>query len=311
MDILVIGNGFDLAHGLPTTYSNFFKFCKIIRNIYTLKLYPIGTSLEVFKEECIDGIYINDEIKQVLLNLYEKRQLKVVNNVNDISKVTTGNIFADEFFTYIEKNIWLNYKNTTDSRGVTSWSAFEESLKKVVEDLYNSICNNELGNSIGSLMYDVSGEFLRKHYWGYRNDEWNNQFAKTGKAVRIPFSKIRDELYNDLVRLVRALEIYLSEFVEKLSCSHKSLDIEEICPDKILCFNFIDTYTKVYKKNKIIEYDFIHGKADLNNTIKSNNMVLGIDEFLPNEKKDSDIDLIMFKKFYQRIYKQTGSKYKN
>lgn len=26
MNILVIGNGFDLAHGLPTTYQDFLKF---------------------------------------------------------------------------------------------------------------------------------------------------------------------------------------------------------------------------------------------------------------------------------------------
>lgn len=33
MNILVIGNGFDLAHGLPTTYSDFLKFFEIIMNI--------------------------------------------------------------------------------------------------------------------------------------------------------------------------------------------------------------------------------------------------------------------------------------
>lgn len=32
MNILVIGNGFDLAHGLPTTYMDFFNFIVEIRN---------------------------------------------------------------------------------------------------------------------------------------------------------------------------------------------------------------------------------------------------------------------------------------
>lgn len=27
MDILIIGNGFDLAHGLKTSYKDFLKFC--------------------------------------------------------------------------------------------------------------------------------------------------------------------------------------------------------------------------------------------------------------------------------------------
>ncbi len=34
MNILVIGNGFDLAHGLPTKYGDFLEFCGGIRNNY-------------------------------------------------------------------------------------------------------------------------------------------------------------------------------------------------------------------------------------------------------------------------------------
>lgn len=33
MNILVIGNGFDLAHGLPTKYSDFLEFLKVIIKI--------------------------------------------------------------------------------------------------------------------------------------------------------------------------------------------------------------------------------------------------------------------------------------
>ena len=42
-----------------------------------------------------------------------------------------------------------------------------------------------------------------------------------------------------------------------------------------------------------------------------NNMVLGIDEFLPVEKQNLSIEFVGFKKFYQRIYKETVCKYKN
>lgn len=40
-------------------------------------------------------------------------------------------------------------------------------------------------------------------------------------------------------------------------------------------------------------------------------MVLGIDEYLPKHRKDKDVDFIAFKKFYQRIYKETGCEYRN
>ncbi len=32
MDILLIGNGFDLAHKLPTKYTDFLNFCEIIES---------------------------------------------------------------------------------------------------------------------------------------------------------------------------------------------------------------------------------------------------------------------------------------
>ena len=40
-------------------------------------------------------------------------------------------------------------------------------------------------------------------------------------------------------------------------------------------------------------------------------MVLGIDEYLNKKSKDKEIDFIALKKYYQRIYKETGSEYKN
>lgn len=32
--ILILGNGFDLAHNLPTKYSNFLDFCKIVDKFF-------------------------------------------------------------------------------------------------------------------------------------------------------------------------------------------------------------------------------------------------------------------------------------
>lgn len=33
--VLILGNGFDLAHGLPTRYSDFLKFCRATELLYT------------------------------------------------------------------------------------------------------------------------------------------------------------------------------------------------------------------------------------------------------------------------------------
>lgn len=53
----------------------------------------------------------------------------------------------------------------------------------------------------------------------------------------------------------------------------------------------------------------MHGKADLRNDIQSTNMVLGIDEYLEGDARDKDLEFIEFKKFFQRIHKETGGLY--
>ena len=37
MNIIVIGNGFDIAHNLPTKYTDFLEFVKVIRYILNTK----------------------------------------------------------------------------------------------------------------------------------------------------------------------------------------------------------------------------------------------------------------------------------
>lgn len=81
----------------------------------------------------------------------------------------------------------------------------------------------------------------------------------------------------------------------------------------MLSFNYTNTYERLYLDKQQIQnsIDYIHGKAKLFNTVENNNMVLGIDEYLTDERKDRETEFIAFKKFYQRIYKETGCKYKD
>ena len=86
--------------------------------------------------------------------------------------------------------------------------------------------------------------------------------------------------------------------------------IEKLNIDRVLSFNYSDTYEKWYGTNKTgIEYDYIHGKAGVGNDMDTCNLVLGIEEYLEEPSKTFDNEFIEFKKFYQRIFKRTGSRY--
>ena len=52
MNILVIGNGFDLAHRLPTTYKDFLEFARVFRKYDSVK----GKFLLKFSDSYRGGI---------------------------------------------------------------------------------------------------------------------------------------------------------------------------------------------------------------------------------------------------------------
>lgn len=93
------------------------------------------------------------------------------------------------------------------------------------------------------------------------------------------------------------MEIYLSCFVNKVTISHLSDDIKGLNPDHILSFNYSNTYERVYGVGKCIQYAYIHGKADSEKNVESCNMVLGIDEYLKGDSKNTELEFLTFKKY--------------
>lgn len=119
---------------------------------------------------------------------------------------------------------------------------------------------------------------------------------------------LKKRLLLDLNKLIRCFEIYLKDFVENIDKRLLSLDIYNLKIDKVLTFNYTNTYLKLY--NNDVECDYIHGKADINNTMITNNMVLGINDYLKESERFTNTQFIEFKKYYQRLIKLTNSHYR-
>lgn len=294
MNILVIGNGFDLAHGLPTKYGDFLEVIEGFNSIIK--------SQDIMMKGC--------------LACTAKPKYKFLEKFifNEIS-------LCNEFRNLVENNIWIDYFLHNPMYQKENWIDFENEISKVIQSLDNDMhgqssdCNNQGGhtNNIDDIVYGLSNEFLRKVY--SKNIEAVEPFHVDISKGR-SFRTIRDRLFGDLNKLIRAFEIYLTEYVEEIEIKKKSPDIEELKIDHVLSFNYTHTFSKLYKRERIeksdsVIFDYIHGEANIDNSIESNNMVIGIDEYLSDDRKDKDIEFIAFKKYYQRIYKQTGCKYKN
>lgn len=89
--ILLIGNGFDLAHGLPTSYSYFLDFCDKIKEIL---LFP-DFSNDEWKKDIILNWDIDNSIKSKLFEEW--------NTNNNLNKLFI------EIYDNIKINIWITY----------------------------------------------------------------------------------------------------------------------------------------------------------------------------------------------------------
>ena len=59
----------------------------------------------------------------------------------------------------------------------------------------------------------------------------------------------KGKMLTDLNNLIRCFEIYLEDLVKNIDISQLSLDIYNLNIDKILSFNYTNTYQKLYDPN--------------------------------------------------------------
>lgn len=288
MEILLIGNGFDLAHGLPTKYTDFLRFCDLIIKIQQDKWFQ---SMDKMYEKLLKNNFGVDSCIRTKL---------IENYINGKEK---------ELIELVCKNDWIDYFLQCDMHGNENWIDFESEISKAIQDIDRSMGTNALYDEILALENKFFNDKYTNNTVEYLTAMYESQQQKI-KKDKIRFKTLADKLNSDLSRLIRALEIYFAEYVSEIKCNKISPDINKKFFDNVLSFNYTDTYEKIYAESQFAQFDYIHGKADLLNTIESNNMVLGIDEYLSDDRKNRDTEFISFKKYYQRIYKETGCKYK-
>lgn len=269
---MLVGNGFDLAHGLPTTYKNFLDFVRFLTN-------------QSEQQE--------EKIHSELRGLFK----------NPVPELT-------EMVRLTEKNIWIQYFLKIDFALQDEWIDFEREMYRVIRILDNipSTGNdrelyNQFGKPLSPLLYVLQA-------YGFSD-------VNSIRTLYPQLTAVRDRLLSDLTDLTRCLEIYLGlciEYIEvtkRLRLFDETGNLEDEPIEGVLSFNYTNTFEKIYQPVMISdpEYCYVHGKAQAENSVELNNMVLGIDEYLDKEKRDTNTTFVAFKKYYQRIFKQTDHNY--
>lgn len=320
--LLIVGNGFDLAQGLPTSYWNFMDFAEAFKRIYTL---DASANVDEYEEKLFCFDEKNNEkygqIKGQLLKLMASRKPDKIKDGDRHIDYTLSDVsfLLDKLNDDLDANIWFGY--------------FEE-LKTIQTDSQRfRFGSYSSGNKIpGNRWIDFEKEILYIIRWlddqGLKDDDYVSDIHIDKMTVRTEIFKhcIENNTFNELDgdktiaefvnllylhlrRFTEALEIYLGYFVDKLQCdiNISGLDFK---PDYVLSFNYTSNVVDYFKDASVC---YVHGRCRDEREFNKRdlNLVLGINEYLPDDLKDTSNVYAIFKKFIQRIRNNNDTKYYN
>ena len=287
--MLIIGNGFDLAHDRPTTYSDFLQF---LNYILLAKDYPgdksqFEASLNI---EC-------QTVKQYILASFDTRKNP------GTEAAWNKNLMIQELYEHLDKNVWYEYFKKiweNDLINGKNWIDFEQEILEVINFFDHKITNKY--EPISKLQGDSVNE-KNRHFWSlfYVKIQQEN-------VQRCTWSDFIDKTYQDLQDLVRCLEIYLDDCVGKMPVLCYSPDIKDMDFHSVLSFNYTAIPTNIYPL--LTNTHNIHGHAKADRPMAENDMVLGVNEYWEGPDKNLRTNFNLYKKFAQRIIKGTGIIYK-
>lgn len=206
MNILIIGNGFDVAHGLPTKYGEFLDICILARR--TRATWEQGNLIKSTTK------YANEKEHSIIKEFAEVLGEK---NFNAFKK------YANCY--------WVQHFQRKKSVIGVNWLNFEEEIKKVTEWLAL-----EMNNSDEELFYTntVSDEDLIAYCKSRQYDK-----------KPIPYRELFLKLSEEQKKLVKALALYMDVYVGRSKVKKLPL-FTKFKFDKLLSFNYTSTYEKNY-----------------------------------------------------------------
>lgn len=274
-NILVIGNGFDKAHGLKTSYSDFINFYVFVTQIDGL----IVDDMPGFKKDVCGKLNIE----------YSDKQLELLKNTFTERKTIDD----------IQNNLWFNIIKECAKHG-DKWSDLEHfigiSMKCLcrIENTNNTNVFELDDYNYYSEEYDVLDEELNKLY---------NSNPKSDDYLII--RELSKNYIDDFKTFSRYLGLYLKEFLNDNDNKIENFIVISKNYDYVLSFNYTQTFQKKYGKNEE-DIHYIHGSID-----DITKLVFGTDTEIECVIDERKLAYESFRKYFQRIVYKTGNKYKN
>lgn len=303
--ILMLGNGFDLAHFLPTKYDHFMHAMRNVENYN--KDVPM-----TFESLYTDLINSENYFFENTIKLYKTAEATLpLEEVKELQDELKKNGWFQHFKSYIDSGIdtWIDFENEMEvvlNAVCYIISEIEKNIEHLqrLPQIHSFILNDKIFNKdierkhpfIKNLLENFSITDKQNTYIGMQI-VFNKSFVKyySGKPTDICSSSLLKHLEEDLINFIEIFSKYIA-LVDKLELKNalKKPEVFEKDLDAIYSFNYSSTIERLYSHSNI---SFIHGKAS------NKKIVLGISE-LQNQVL-IDNKAYGFVKYYQKLVNNT------
>lgn len=266
MNFLVLGNGFDIEHNLPTTYADFLNFLNNGEEYFKeltsarSKVYVESLKNKLPKKyddiDCVENMdwmgldaefsFVEKQCKRMFLELNKNYDggISRIEKIFQDKRVSNYNKYLIWFL--VNGNSWYNhFKSQKDSLKPGRWLDIESEIKNVVIDWENAFYKHEL------ISQDYFDDF---QMLGIKKSDGEYNLELIMKKL----SESLIELKEHLVNYLHIFEIVRDTVIEETRKTFISPDIRAIVSPIVINFNYTDTYSKVY--GSVESMDFVHGK---------------------------------------------------
>lgn len=314
MNILIVGNGFDLSHYLPTKYDHFMVAMQAIENWDESK-----------GEMGFDNLFGS---------LYEKEDyfFSFTKAMYDTDKIKISKEQINKLKKQLEENVWYQYFSD-HVKQVQTWIDFEDKINQALKQTADFI--SELENKLiiyGNFDFGVrelttiNFKNEDQHYYlplikievliilGLleKNPKFENQSGmipeKRRAFINKKFYSVQEKefygfssekyfefLSDHLEDIIKLFNEYLTLVVNILNREKfEKFPVENV--EKVYSLNYTDTFQKFY--NNKIEIEYLHGKFG-----EDQNIVLGISDV--KDKLLKKYKAYGFTKYHQKLLKNT------
>lgn len=318
MNILIVGNGFDLSHYLPTKYDHFMIAMGAIENWDASK----G---DMSFDDLFGALYEKEDyFFGYTKAMYKTDEIKIsVDQIKDLKKQLEDNVWYQYFSDHVkEMKTWIDFETKIEEAleivcdfmdEIEIYSNKNNSLEKIISFLEGGNAKDYflsqksirvlgllkiLDVEYKNLGIDFSSEIV-----GFDGD-WSHSFSSLAESFLAKYKGYDDFLYKNVTKfLYKALLNFSSIFCDylKILDGLNTINNKLYVPvletiNRVYSFNYTSTFLKIYRSD--VQSYFLHGKIS-----DQNKIVLGVSDL--NNQILRKFDLWGFTKYHQKLLLNT------